>query len=109
MMMMRATCPCHPAPSAGYLIFDTLFQFDPATMTWTLLSNTDDYGRPSSIYGHGFTSAEGRLYVHGGMGYKPRSNKLGARCTPSVPVGEWGGVVATGQWAQQRARGLAIA
>ncbi len=42
---------------------DDLHAFDPATMTWTLLSAAD---RPSASYDHGFTSAGGRLYVHGG-------------------------------------------
>ncbi len=49
---------------AGFL--DDLHVFDPATMTWTLLSVAYDAGRPSARSGHGFTSAGGRLYVHGG-------------------------------------------
>ncbi len=52
--------------SAVYL--DDLHVFDPATMTWTLLSAADDAGRPSARAGHGFTSAGGLLYVHGGWG-----------------------------------------
>ncbi len=47
---------------------DDLHAFDPATMTWTLLSSVDDTGRPSARAGHGFTSAGGLLYVHGGYG-----------------------------------------
>ncbi len=50
--------------SAGYL--DDLYAFDPATMTWTLLSAAGGDGRPSARSGHGFTSAGGLLYVHGG-------------------------------------------
>ncbi len=46
---------------------DDLHAFDPATMTWTLLSAADDAGRPSARYAHGFTSAGGLLYVHGGF------------------------------------------
>ncbi len=38
-------------------------------MTWTLLSAADDARRPSARFWHGFTSAGGRLYVHGGYGY----------------------------------------
>jgi hypothetical protein len=52
--------------SAGNL--DDLYAFDPATMTWTNLSAADDAGRPSARFGHGFTSAGGLLYVHGGYG-----------------------------------------
>ncbi len=43
-----------------------LYAFDPDTMIWTLLSAADDASRPSARYGHGFTSAGGLLYVHGG-------------------------------------------
>jgi hypothetical protein len=49
---------------AGQL--DDLHSFDPTTMIWTRLSAADDAGRPSARDGHGFTSAGGRLYVHGG-------------------------------------------
>jgi hypothetical protein len=54
-----------PLPSAGPL--SDLHSFDPATMTWTLLSTVGDAGRPSALYSHGFTSAGGLLYVHGGV------------------------------------------
>ncbi len=46
---------------------DDLHSFDPATMTWTLLSAANDTRRPSARSGHGFTSAGGLLYVHGGL------------------------------------------
>ncbi len=49
------------SPSAGEL--DDLHSFDPATMTWTLLAAANG---PSSRARHGFTSAGGKLYVHGG-------------------------------------------
>jgi hypothetical protein len=52
--------------SAGRL--DDLYSFDPATMTWTLLTPADGSDPPSARDGHGLTSAEGRLYVHGGVG-----------------------------------------
>ncbi len=45
---------------------DDLHSFDPATRTWTLLSAANDTRRPSSRAFHGFTSAGGLLYVHGG-------------------------------------------
>jgi hypothetical protein len=56
--------PCRVPVSTGHL--DDLLSFDLANMTWALLSAADDAGRPSVRYGHGFTSAGGRLYVHGG-------------------------------------------
>ena len=56
--------------------FDDLHSFDPATKTWTLLSAADDAGRPSARYSHGFTSAKGRLYVHGGNSF---SGEAGAK------------------------------
>ncbi len=63
----RPTPPCRPPLSAGPL--DDLHSFDPATMTWTLLSAADFAdSHPSARYSHGFTSAGGRLYVHGGYG-----------------------------------------
>ena len=39
-------------------------------MTWTLLSRAaaDDAGRPSPRANHGFASAGGLLYAHGGLG-----------------------------------------
>ena len=36
-------------------------------MTWTRLSAALDVPRPSARSGHGFTSAGGMLYVHGGL------------------------------------------
>jgi hypothetical protein len=64
-------CPISPCrlPLSAVLI-DDLHSFDPATMTWTLLSAANDTGRPSARFSHGFTSAGGRLYVHGGIGPK---------------------------------------
>ncbi len=50
---------------------DDLHAFDPANMTWTLLSAAGGDGRPSAREGHGFTWAGGGgglLYVHGGYG-----------------------------------------
>ncbi len=44
-----------------------IHSFDPANMTWTRLSAADDASRPSARAGHGFTSAGGKLYVHGGV------------------------------------------
>ena len=45
---------------------DDLYSFDPATMAWTLVLAAADSDRPSARDDHGFASAEGKLYVHGG-------------------------------------------
>jgi hypothetical protein len=37
-------------------------------MAWTLLSAAAKGDPPAGRSGHGFTSAEGKLYVHGGSG-----------------------------------------
>jgi hypothetical protein len=50
-------------PRAGRT--DDLHSFDKATMVWTLLS-ADDSARPAARAEHGFASAGGLLYVHGG-------------------------------------------
>ncbi len=52
---------CAPSPAN----LDDLFMFDLANMTWTRLAAAN---APSARYGHGFTSAGGKLYVHGGYG-----------------------------------------
>ncbi len=51
------------SPSPGYL--DDLYSFDLANLTWTRLAATA-VPRPSARNFHGFTSAGGKLYVHGG-------------------------------------------
>ncbi len=56
-------------------LLDDLHSFDLATGKWTLLSRNVETAVPfpyldSTItgrYGHGFTSAGGKLYVHGGF------------------------------------------
>jgi hypothetical protein len=60
--------------SVVFLRLDDLHEFDPTTMTWTLLSFADDAGRPSARSGHGFTSVGGLLYVHGGYGINGQEN-----------------------------------
>ncbi len=40
--------------------------FDPATTTWTLFVGVMVNTRPSMRRMHGFTTAGGKLYVHGG-------------------------------------------
>ena len=52
--------------SAGYL--QDLHVYDPATMAWTDLSATTSGTPPFARAYHGFTSAGGKLYVHGGEG-----------------------------------------
>jgi hypothetical protein len=57
--------------------FDDLHSYDPVTMTWTLLSGTVDDARPSGRSAHGFTSALGKLYLHGGFNYEQYMNTAG--------------------------------
>ena len=68
--------PPHPPPPSAGLLGD-LHSFDPATMTWTLLSAADDAPRPSARWFHGFTSAGGLLYVHGGRGITDADGNIG--------------------------------
>jgi hypothetical protein len=57
----------HRNAFAGYLY--GLHSFYPANMNWTLHFTTSGAHHPSARDGHGFTSAGGKLYVHGGVGY----------------------------------------
>jgi len=75
-------CHSHVLPVTGYVpvtphalplpscpagdSFQDLHVFDPATMAWTDLSAATSGTPPSARGGHGFTSAGGKLYVHGG-------------------------------------------
>ncbi len=52
-----------------------LHAYDPASMTWYDLSSSTTGSTPSARYYHGFTSAGGKLYVHGGYA---DSGKAGA-------------------------------
>ncbi len=46
---------------------DDLHAFNLSAMAWTDISAAAGSGTPpSGRFGHGFTSEEGRLYVHGG-------------------------------------------
>jgi hypothetical protein len=54
------------AGGPGLRFLDDLYSFDPATMAWTLLSAAP---RPAARSNHGFASAGGKLYVHGGFGF----------------------------------------
>ncbi len=63
-------------PSTGgevdrWVLFDDLHAFDLVNMTWTNLSVAGT--QPSARYSHGFTSAGGKLYVHGGTVFKGES------------------------------------
>jgi hypothetical protein len=62
-----------PPPPAGSL--DDLHSFDLVTMTWTDISAAfGSVEAPSARQEHGFTSAEGKLFVHGG--YRWESNGI---------------------------------
>ena len=43
-----------------------LFVLDPSNNTWSDLTNIATGPRPSARYGHGFTSADNKLFVFGG-------------------------------------------
>ena len=45
---------------------DDLHSFDPVAKVWTDLSAPAGGIAPTARYGHGFTTADGKLYVHGG-------------------------------------------
>jgi hypothetical protein len=61
---MSLTSPLEHLPPADYR--NDLHSFDPANMTWSLLSAAAGSSGPAARWGHGFTSAGGKLYVHGG-------------------------------------------
>ncbi len=67
---------------AGFL--NGLFSFDPTTMVWRLLSAAANSTHPSSRSSHGFMSASGKLYVHGG--YSSISAGRYMKASPSVWV-----------------------
>ena len=48
------------------VFFADLYVFDPATMTWTNLTNATRGPAPSARTSHGVTAYRGHLYVHGG-------------------------------------------
>jgi hypothetical protein len=67
------TLPLVPSPPllqllCPYLLFagplNDLYSIDPATMAWTPISILGT--SPSARAGHGFASARGKLYLHGG-------------------------------------------
>jgi hypothetical protein len=68
-------CSHHWLPGA----LDDLYSFDFANLfaNWTQLA-VFDVSRPSARYHHGFTSAGGKLYVHGGY------NGSGKACEGSL-------------------------
>ena len=49
-------------------VLGDLHSFDPVAMAWTDLSASVNGTAPTARFRHGFTSAEGKLYVHGGQG-----------------------------------------
>jgi hypothetical protein len=62
----RAPRPSRPPPCAGRL--NDLHVYDPAAGAWTDLSAALRGTPPSPRIYHGFTSAGGKLYMHGGLG-----------------------------------------
>ncbi len=68
---------CKSLPSPVAVRLDDLYLFDPANTTWSLLSAAAGSSGPAARWGHGFTSAGGKLYVHGGYGYDNRTGSYG--------------------------------
>ena len=62
-----------------------LHVYDPASQAWTALSDAASGVPPSSRYGHGFTAAGARLFVHGGYNGKGEGDVWVA----SARVMEW--------------------
>ena len=72
-----------PSLRAGY--FGDLHVYDPAAMAWTNLSAAASGTPPSPRAYHGFTSAGGLLYVHGG--FFADLNSAGGESRPVLPAG----------------------
>ena len=49
-----------------YILLDDLHSFDPAAKVWTNLAAPAGGIAPTARYSHCFTTADGKLYVHGG-------------------------------------------
>ncbi len=47
-------------------VFNDLYMYDPATSTWTDLTNWLVGNIPPPRYGHGFVASGSKLYVQGG-------------------------------------------
>ncbi len=62
-----------------------LHSFDPAAqpVAWAPLSTATDQNRPAARISHGFATAGGRLYVHGGW---LESGEAGSECNVLAPV-----------------------
>ena len=64
--ILHSVCPAQLIPCPADLLGD-LYVYDSVAMAWTDLSAAAAGTPPSARYGHGFTSAAGLLYVHGGF------------------------------------------
>jgi hypothetical protein len=78
--------PGAPRPSCAGALND-LHVYDPAAEAWTDLNCTLSGAPPSPRMGHGFTSAGGKLYVHGGWDGFGDSGEGGARAGQAEGVG----------------------
>jgi hypothetical protein len=73
------------AKTAGTL--KDFLMLDLANMTWTDLSTSVLGNSPSSRYGHGFTSAGGKIYVQGGSSISGTQSDV-LVCLPGNQVAE---------------------
>ena len=55
-------------------LLNDLHTYDLARMSWIDLSAASQGIAPSPRYGHGFTAADGQLYVHGGADANGKEN-----------------------------------
>ena len=66
----------HGSLDASNILLSDLHSFDPVAMAWTDLSTPVNGIVPIARESHGFTSADGKLYVHGGL------------CADYIPLGD---------------------
>ena len=81
---VTALFPTPSPPRAGAYLGD-LHVYDPAAMAWTNLSAAASGTPPSPRAYHGFTSAGGLLYVHGG--FFADLNSAGGESRAVLPAG----------------------
>jgi N-acetylneuraminic acid mutarotase len=67
----------HGGKDARGNIYGDLHSFDPVAIAWNLATSVSG-DQPTKRFNHGFTTAEGMLYIHGGCsGIDPRGNCMG--------------------------------
>jgi hypothetical protein len=75
--VIHCTPPQQPSSCADGSGFNDLHVYDPETMTWTDLSVPAFGTPPSARISLGYTSAGGKLYVHGGFTFSAGADGAG--------------------------------